>query len=254
MSEWLYENKERPIGDSGVNGAEAREMRDAARASGSLNMLNFEFRQQPARIKARELIASGAIGAPVHFTMTSYGSGLRGHPHGWLFDASQGGGWIGAYGSHIIDGIRALLGTDVVDCGGLIRTEVKQRKGADGALLPATAEDAFSTWFTLANGATAMVDTGVAASVTLPAVVQVMGTEGALTIAAESVVTLIRPNAEPEVFDLTPTKDNPFPSLSTWLTLVTEAVREGRQIAPSFDDGVATAEAMEKLRAAVHHG
>ena len=32
----------------GKNGAEAREMRDAAKAAGVLHFLNFEFRQQPA--------------------------------------------------------------------------------------------------------------------------------------------------------------------------------------------------------------
>ena len=178
---------------------------------------------------------------------------MRSRSHGWLYDAGQGGGWIGAYGSHVIDGIRTMFATEVTACGGMVRTEVKQRPDDHGGLVPSTAEDSFSVWFTLANGATAAVDTGYAAAVGLPPVVQIMGSEGALTITNEAVVTLLRPGEAPQQFDLTPTKDNPFPSLPAWLALVTEAVREGRQITPSFDDGVAAAEAMEKLRTGVIH-
>jgi hypothetical protein len=43
-------------------------------------------------------------------------------------------------------------------------------------------------------------------------------------------------------------------SLTPWLGRVKAALAEGRQILPSFDDGVAVAEVMEKLKASLIPG
>jgi hypothetical protein len=39
------------------------------------------------------------------------------------------------------------------------------------------------------------------------------------------------------------------PLLTPWLEMVKEALAAGRQISPSFDDGVAVADVVEKLKA-----
>ncbi len=44
------------------------------------------------------------------------------------------------------------------------------------------------------------------------------------------------------------------PMLIPWLTKVKEALSDGRQISPSFDDGVAIAEVLEKLDANLVRG
>ncbi len=90
----------------GANAAQAREMRDAAKAAGVLHFLNFEFRTQPARVRAKELVESGAIGTLTHISHSSFGNGFRQRPHGWLHDSGQAGGWIGAWGSHAVDSLR----------------------------------------------------------------------------------------------------------------------------------------------------
>lgn len=235
----------------GRNAAEAREMRDAAKAAGVLHFLNFEFRCQPAWEKARDLIAEGTIGDLVHVNWSSFGNGLRGRKHGWLNDADLAGGWIGAYGSHVIDGLRLFFGKEVADCGGVTRAETRFRPDADGNQVRSTAEDAFSAWFVMEGGGTVSVDTAYSASVNLPASTQLLGSEGALTIAGD-VVTLHKPKAEPQVFDLTPAPGGPpMPGVPIWLEKVQAALRDRRQIAPNFDDGVAAAEVMDRLKAAV---
>jgi hypothetical protein len=55
-----------------------------------------------------------------------------------------------------------------------------------------------------------------------------------------------------EVFEFSPAPGEAHePALTPWLECVRDALREGRQITPSFDDGVAVAEAMDRLRANV---
>lgn len=236
----------------GRNGAEAREMRDAAKAAGVLHFLNFEFRRQPAWRRAKELVDQGAIGRLSHVSWTSFGSGMRGRPHGWLYDADLGGGWIGAYGSHVIDALRFFFGAEVADCGGVVRTETKSRPGADGAAVASTAEDSFSCWFRMEGGGTASIDTSYAAPVNLPNVTYLVGEDAAIAITSDRTLQVHRRKQAPEEIDVSAeAAGSGFPAVPLWLEQVTQAWKERRQIAPNFDDGVAAGEAMDKLRAAV---
>ena len=57
------------------------------------------------------------------------------------------------------------------------------------------------------------------------------------------------------IMQLPPPADEPHrPMLIPWLAKVKEALSEGRQISPSFDDGVAVAEVLEKLKANLVRG
>src|ERR1700741_2431335 len=83
----------------GRNAQEARSLRDRARALGVPNFVNFELRWQTGRVRLKQLLDDGAIGALQHVNWTMFGGGLRSKTHGWLFVADLGGGWIGAYGA-----------------------------------------------------------------------------------------------------------------------------------------------------------
>ncbi|MFA7586866.1 MAG: Gfo/Idh/MocA family oxidoreductase [Novosphingobium sp.] len=185
----------------GRNADEARAMRDAARAAGVLHFLNFEFRAQPAWARARALIREGAIGELTHVSWTSFGNGLRGRPHGWLNDAALAGGWIGAYGSHAIDAIRYFFDRDIIDCGGIARTEIVFRPDDQGNPVRSTAEDGFSCWFALEGGGTANVDSGYATPVNLPTSTVLIGSKAAIAIDDEATLRVIHPQGEPEVID-----------------------------------------------------
>jgi len=225
----------------GRNAAEAEAMRDRARAAGVLHFLNFEFRFNEAWAKLKQLADDGIIGTPVHLNWTFYGSGLRGRKYGWINDRERGGGWIGAYGSHLIDFTRWLFNSEVADCGGVTRI--------DGSPPEATAEDAYSAWFTMSNGSTAAHDTGFAGAVPLAPRATLLGSDGSIELTADTKLVVYRPGEDPQAFEFPPApRRSPPPALSSFLGEVVEAVRTGTQIAPSFDDGVAAARAMDQLR------
>lgn len=252
----------------GVSGQQARDMRDAAKKKGVLHFANLEMRNKPPRKKVLELAKSGAIGKPIHLNWTFFSNGFRGGPHGWVNDKDLGGGWINAYGSHLIDFMRVLFDSDVANCGGVTRIEDANRKDRDGVARVATAEDAYSAWFVMKNGATVAHDTAYCAAAPMPSRVTVMGTNGAIEVINDVKLTVRRAvdveglsNEErikrgllagegEETYEFKPAPGEAHePSLLPWIKTVKEAVESKTQIRPSFDDAVAVGEAMDMLRA-----
>ena len=234
----------------GRNAAEARAMRDRAVATGLPHFVNFELRHLPARRRAHDLLAAGAIGDLVHVSLVQIGRGLRHRPHGWLFDRDLGGGWIGAYGSHALDMLRWYAAAEVQDCSGVLRTEITSRPGTDAELVPSTAEDAFSAAFVMDNGVTASIDTASAASVNLPRRLVLAGTAGAIEIDDDLIARVRRPRESEQLFRFDAAEGDPHvPALTSWLRNVLAAVARGESVTPSFRDGVAVAEVMDRLRA-----
>ena len=237
----------------GRSAAEAEEMRAEAAQAGAINLINFEFRHQPARRKMHELIAEGAVGTPEHFHYSAFASGSRVpvRPYGWLFDRTSGGGWIGAYGSHAIDAIRWLLG-EITVAGARTWTTVLDRPDTEGTPTRCDAEDAFSAWFELASGCTAALDSSFTTAVPLPPRQALLGSEGVLENVGDVKLSLRRADGSREEFDFEPSREDPhLIAMKGWARVVWEAVDEGRQIEPSFEDGLACARVMDALRAEV---
>lgn len=225
----------------GRNAAEAESMRERAREAGVLHFLNFEFRHNESWATLKQLVAAGTIGAPAHLSWTFFGSGLRGRKHGWINDRERGGGWIGAYGSHLIDYTRWLFDSEVVDCGGVTRID---------ASTEATAEDGYCAWFKMANGCTAAHDTSFAAAVPAVPRAMLLGSAGSIELIADTQIVVRIAGEEPHTLEFpAPPRNAPPPALSALFSEVAEALRTGTQITPSFEDGVAVARAMDLLRA-----
>ena len=70
----------------------------------------------------------------------------------WWADAAQGGGWLGAHGSQVIDQIRVTLGE--FDVGHGFAREQSAR--------PTTADDGFVVHFRLASGAAGVMQSTAA--------------------------------------------------------------------------------------------
>lgn len=234
----------------GRNADEAAAMRDRAEAAGVLHFLNFEFRWKGSWAAVKQLSADGFIGRPQHLSWTFFGSGLRGRRYGWINDRELGGGWIGAYGSHVIDFTRWLFDDEIVDCGGVTRIDELQHPDGDGSPRNATAEDAYSAWFRLTNGCTAVHDTAFATATPLVPRATLTGSLGSIELIGDSKLVVRRPGEETETTEFAaPAPRTPDPALVAYFRQVSEALRTGTQIAPSFDDGVAVAQAMDRLRA-----
>lgn len=234
----------------GRNAQEAATMRDRARDAGVLHFLNFEFRWKESWAKVKQLTDDGIIGCPTHLSWIFFGSGLRGRRYGWINDRELGGGWIGAYGSHVIDFTRWLFGSEVSDCGGVTRIEDVMHVDRDGAARTATAEDAYSAWFRMENGCTAAQDTAFAAAVPTVPRATLMGSAGSIELIGDTKLVVRRTGEEPETYEFPlPEPRTPDPALVAFFRQVADALRNGMQITPSFDDGAAVAQVMDRLRA-----
>ncbi|MCB2061472.1 MAG: Gfo/Idh/MocA family oxidoreductase [Novosphingobium sp.] len=95
------------------DGKEALAMLDAAEKASKVHVIGNEFRFVPQRATVARAIAEGMIGEP-HFASLVQIMGFVKEAEDdfpeWWFDPAEGGGWLGASGSHVVDQIRAWLG------------------------------------------------------------------------------------------------------------------------------------------------
>jgi predicted dehydrogenase len=178
-----------------LDAAEGEAMAAAARAAGGVRALvDHELRFSPARRKAKELIASGAIGRVL--TVTARVANRQRvdptRPWTWWSDAAQGGGILGALGSHVLDGVRWLLGSEIdlhgatlgrvyptrVDDGGVERPVTSDDKGVERAV---TADDIASLTFRAGDVVGTVLLHGAALDDAID-LFTVRGTEGSLVI------------------------------------------------------------------------
>lgn len=117
-----------------MNAEEALRMTERAHEAGVLTLIDHELRFLPGRIDMREILRRGRIGHVRHAKLT-FRSDSRADPErpwNWWSDAAQGGGALGAIGSHVIDGFRRLLGTEVSQVVCNLATHIPERPEKDG--------------------------------------------------------------------------------------------------------------------------
>lgn len=154
---------------------EAQRMLDAAEEAGVIHLMGCEFRFATDQALATRAVLDGVIGQPRHatfvFHMPLLSSPDAGVPSWWR-SAEDGGGWLGAYGSHVIDHVQTMLGpmtsvsaslTNVVDRGW-------------------TAEDTYTVQFQTTSGAEGVLQSSAAALGPFVSIARVTGTGGTLWI------------------------------------------------------------------------
>jgi predicted dehydrogenase len=126
-----------------MNSAEAAKMTEAARERGVLALIDHELRFQGGRLKAYQMLRNGEIGTIRHVKYI-FRNAQRGNPDvrwNWWSDADQGGGTLGAIGSHAIDTMRWFLGTEISGLFCQMQTHVVERTDSDGNLRAVTTDD-----------------------------------------------------------------------------------------------------------------
>lgn len=110
--------------------SEAQKMAQAAaERPNQLSLIDHELRFMPAMQAARRMVAEGAIGTLRHaesWFVNSSRANLK-RPWNWWSDETQGGGVLGAIGSHQIDVFRHVLNDEVIAAQGHLATFVKER-------------------------------------------------------------------------------------------------------------------------------
>lgn len=126
-----------------MNAVEALRMTESARAAGVLALIDHELRFLPGRIKLRELIQQGDIGKVRHAKLTFRADSRAdaNRPWNWWSDKTQGGGALGAIGSHVVDGWRWLLGAEVSEVFCNLATHIRERKDESGRVQQVTTDD-----------------------------------------------------------------------------------------------------------------
>lgn len=177
-----------------LNAAEAQRMVEAAsRHPGQLAWVDHELRYEPNRRAIRDRIRAGAIGELRHLELSLKpylrGDGrpqAYGAPWNWWYDATQGGGLLGAVGSHLIDLCRFWTGSEVAHVAGRVDTFIRERPDAKGLVRQVTADDFTSFVLKMGSGATATLTLSSVAHHGPGHLAQISGTEGTMVLTGET--------------------------------------------------------------------
>lgn len=162
--------------------AEARSMLAAVEAAGVHHLLGTEFRFGIPQAAITRALHNGVIGEPQHAmlmleipTLVDPAAGL---PE-WWESRDDGGGWLGAYGTHVIDQIRDSLGEFAAVSATLRRLSPRPKM---------TADDTYTVQFRLANGCTGIMHSSCAIGGSFLAATKVLGSSGVLWVEGERVM------------------------------------------------------------------
>ena len=165
-----------------ADAAQARRMQAAADAAGVVNLLGTEFRFATGQALLTRTVRAGAIGEPKLATFL-LDMPLLADPAAelpdWWSDAAQGGGWLGAHGTHVIDQIRITLG----EFTGVSATL------ANVAPRAMTADDSYMVHFRLATGVEGIMASSAAAWGPPLVAARVVGTTGTAWVEGDVVRT-----------------------------------------------------------------
>ena len=246
---------------------EGRQMLDAAEKAGVFHMVAHEFRWMPDRALFGRAIAEGMIGEPRFLVMDQF-IPFCADPETplpkWWFDPAQGGGWLGAGGSHLIDQIRAWLGDFATLSANLML--VSDRK--------ADCEDSYSMRFKLTNGVEGSMQQSAGAWGPMATMWRCAGTKGTVwteqgkVFVADKAGTRELPVPEDLVLPSPPAPADPNSANRAShfeigpFTRFCEALRagvEGHTVqspvpVPTFRDGLAAMRVLDAMRASSAQG
>jgi predicted dehydrogenase len=126
-----------------MNVAEAVQMAEAVKGKNLLAVLDHELRFLPGRQLAFEMLRQGRIGKIRH-ARCIFQAPHRGDPTAewnWWSDIEQGGGALGAIGSHLIDSFNWYLGVLPATVFCQLQTHIKQRSDSAGNPRGVTTDD-----------------------------------------------------------------------------------------------------------------
>ncbi|WP_116133432.1 Gfo/Idh/MocA family protein [Tropicimonas sp. IMCC34043] len=165
---------------------EARAMLDAAEGAGRVHMIDHELRFNPNRARISAMIAEGDLGEIRHVNITNIGASWNdpaSRPMGdWWSDAAQGGGRLGANGSHQVDMLRWWLGEPAAVVGQALTRVPDRVDPKTGQAWTATADDLTHFTLEMASGAIAQVFMSGVAATNMGNETQVFGSRGTLTL------------------------------------------------------------------------
>jgi predicted dehydrogenase len=172
---------------------EAMDMLHARDNAQKLGLVNFEFRFLPARQKIKEIVSSGQLGKLLHVNYTTSFPGYERSVtsrRGWLGQEDQGGGMLGAIGSHMFDSLLWWVDDQINSISGQLATHVPEFVDETGEKEVRTADDTFQTFGSFVGGATFSLGLTSTTRHTQGWQLEIFGTEGSLIMTDDKKVLL----------------------------------------------------------------
>ncbi len=160
--------------------AEAKRMLDAAQKAGIVHLLGTEFRFATGQALATRAVRDGTIGEPRLATFLLQMPALAdpsAEVPDWWTDSGEGGGWLGAYCSHVIDHMRVMLGEFAGVSASLSRV----------AHPDWSADDTYTIHFRTERGTEGVLQSTAAAHGPFLMTARVVGSKGTLWIEGDAV-------------------------------------------------------------------
>ena len=250
-----------------MNQGEAQEMWRTAQESGVTAMIAHEFRFAPGRAYVKELLEQGYVGdvRTVHMSLFRGPMESQGpRALGWSSQASEGGSFLGALGSHYIDCLRDWFG-EIARVSGAVSIQDPERVDPEsGKRAQADGDDTFGFLVEFQKGGWASMTASNAAPFGPGARIEIYGTEGTLQTLqpgvnpqADGVVLGARFGDGEGVQELPmPERHRPFDDdraemMMAFRILVRRFLRgiaEGTSPAPNFYDGLRCQQVMDAVR------
>ena len=160
--------------------AQAREMLEAANKAGIVHALGAEFRFDSAQALLRRVVQDGLIGDPLMFSRIYQqpGTGEEEPLADWWTDAGQGGGFLGAFGTHMIDQVRSTVG-EIVAVNAILRKLTTTRPTM-------TSDDYYNLQFRTASGCMGAIEAAMNFPGPFVMATKVAGSKGAAWIQSGS--------------------------------------------------------------------
>lgn len=229
-----------------ANEADAREMAQAAKAAGVVNMVNLTYRNGAALSAAAKLVAQGQIGEVRHFEASYLQSWLTQPAWGdwrtedqWLWRLSTAHGSMGVLGDvgvHILDFATFVAGADVAQVSSRLTTFDKAEGDQIGAYV-LDANDSMTMQVSLTNGAVGVVHASRFASGHLNDLrLRIFGTKGGVNVRFEQEQSLLSVSLGDDMLSGR-WVDVEVPDVATNYVRFIEAIRAGTQVLPDFARG-----------------
>lgn len=169
-----------------TNADDSRQLIQLQKQWKNYGFLDFEWRFQPARQKAKRLIEEGTLGDILHidFDVSSPGyTRLTTQPIGWLGDKKLYGGMFGALGSHMVDAVHWLTNSTATHVFGRLKTVVPELKDSQGEIIEKrTTDDLFTVVGDTSSGTSFTLQTVTPARHGFGSSIRIYGTKGTIQI------------------------------------------------------------------------
>jgi predicted dehydrogenase len=175
----------------GCNVNDAKIMLNEAEKSGYVHAVDFQFRMENGIRTMKKIISKKEIGSLKHMDIVWMTEGGADHNALWTWrnDLKQGGGVLGALGSHVMDYIQWLSANRVEYVFAHGDIMVKRRRDSSGNMRDVTAEDSMDIFCVFSEEITARIRIAQGVTYSPGHRVEIYGSQGRLVYSHEKPFT-----------------------------------------------------------------